>query len=116
MKGVGEKFNYSKGFLRSTLKKDVDRYKHNIPFYAYYKFIFGACDSFIRELHDCYLPHRRGGGGKHGEDGEVNDFLMAVLLKNVKNAYEEITNSFTNDTNFETFCCEVADQIYLATL
>lgn len=78
--------------------------------------MFSACDSFNRDLHDCYLPHRRGGGGKFGEDGQINDFLIAVLLKNVKNAYEEITNTFTNSADFETFCCELADQIYLGSL
>ena len=41
---------------------------------------------------------------------------MAVLLKNAKNAYEEITNSFTNGADFETFCFELVDEIYLATL
>ena len=46
----------------------------------------------------------------------MNDFLMAVTLQNVKNAFEEITDTFQNSVDFEPFCCELADQIYLASI
>ena len=58
------KFNYNKGFLRSiyvlskrTLTDTSIQAQYSI-IYLYNKFIFGACDLFNRELHDCYLPHR----------------------------------------------------------
>ena len=47
MKEVGEKFNYSRGFLRLTMKRDINNLKYNIPFYTFYKLFFGACENLI---------------------------------------------------------------------
>ncbi len=62
-KGVGIKYNYSRGFLRSTLKLDIKAHADRIPAYDTYKTLFEPCDNYNRGLHDRSWPHHRGGKG-----------------------------------------------------
>ena len=109
-KGVGIKYNYSRGFIRSTDKAKVKLHANRIPGYDNYKTFFEACDNFNRALHDRYFPHKRGGHGVSGENGEHNDFIMACILQNTFNSYHHVNDFNPKDTNFMAMCDELADR------
>ncbi len=65
-KGVGVKYNYSRGFIRSTDKTKVNNNlaSRSVPCYEYYQQFFEVRDNFNRFLHDASYPHKRGGNGR----------------------------------------------------
>lgn len=112
-KGVGKKFNFSQGFKRVTSKTEVERRKHEIPGYDYYKQMFESCDNFNKGLHDKSWPFKAGGKGVKGASGTENAFSMACILQNTFNAFHQITGRDSKDDNFQNFMCILADQIFL---
>jgi hypothetical protein len=111
-KGVGIKYNYSKGFIHSMDKAKIKLHANRIPGYDNYKTFFEACDNFNRALHDRYFPHKRGGNGVSGEDGEHNDFIIACVLQNTFNSYHHINDLNPKDTTFQAMCDELSDDIF----
>lgn len=111
-KGVGKKYNYSKGFVHDTRKETVKNHQHRIPAYSYYKAFFECCDNFNRALHDKSWPHKRGGRGKSGEEGCHNDFLMAVVLQNTFHLYHDRNGTDPKTVNFMDLCVALSDQLF----
>ena len=115
-KGVGIKYNYSRGFLRSTDKIKIRNHQNRIPGYGYYKFFFEVCDRFNRNLHDRYWCHKRGGYKVLGESGAHNDFIMACILQNTFNAFHAVNKRDPRETTFLKFCIELSDAIFMHSL
>ena len=111
-KGVGKKFNYSRGLLPCSDKMKVLAKKHEIPGYDTYKTSFACCDDFNKGLHDKIWPHKRGGSGHKGFEGKINDFIMAVMLENTYNSWHQITGNTPHVISFKLFCCTLADQLW----
>lgn len=111
-KGVGIKYNYARGFVRSQAVSLVKEHKHRIPVYDYYKTFFEVCDRYNRNLHDKAWPHKRGGRDLQGEDGHHHDFLMACVLQNVRNACVTARGVSLSDETFQQFCDLLADQLF----
>ena len=111
-KGVGKKYNYSKGFIRSTDKVKIRHHAGRIPGYDNYKTFFEACDNFNRGLHDRSWPHKRGGFKAPGEQGEHHDFAIAVILQNTLNAYYHLNSVDSRTTSFQACCITLANEIY----
>lgn len=113
-KGVGIKYNYARGFVRSLDKRKVKERNvpGRVPVYEYYKNSFEICDRFNRRLHDACFPHKRGGNGLKGEFGCHHDFLMAVILENTRNTYCYLKSILVKDCNFNHFCELLAIQIF----
>lgn len=112
-KGVGKKYNYAKGFIRSTERAKVTEHKNRIPVYDYYKVMFESCDRFNRRLHDKSWPHRRGGNAVSGEAGVHHDFLLACVLQNTFNAYFAATGQNYEGVSFKDFCHDLADSLIM---
>ena len=112
-KGVGIKYNLSKGFERCLVLNTIKQHSNRIPCYDNYKTFFEACDHFNRNLHDRYFPHKRGGFGRSGEDGEHNDFIMACVLQNTFNAYHHINNANVGSITFKQMCDNLSDDIFI---
>ena len=115
-KGVGEKYNYSRGFLWDQTKTKVDSSEYRIPCYDNYKTMFECCDRFNRNLHDRVWPHKRGGKNTPGEFGRQHDFALACILQNVYNAYHAVTGRDPASTTFRDMCCQLADDVFLHSL
>ena len=112
-KGVGKKYNMSRGLIRSTAPMDIRRNENTIPGYDVYKSMFEACDNFNRWLHDKTWPFRRGGGGSSGENGNVHDFLFAVVLHNTFNLADELECWDNAEMSFKDKCIKFADDLYV---
>lgn len=115
-KGVGKKYNYSKGFLHSTEKRKITDHKGRIPAYENYKTMFECCDRFNRNLHDKSWPHKRGGRGVLGEFGHHHDFFMACILQDCFNAFHSATGADPLNTTFLSFCDNLADDLFAHSL
>lgn len=111
-KGVGIKYNYAYGFDHCLVLNTIKQHSNRIPCYDNYKTFFEACDRFNRNLHDRYFPHKRGGKGRSGEDGEHNDFIMACILQNTFNAYHHINNVHVGSITFKEMCDSLSDDIF----
>ena len=111
-KGVGKKYCLSWGLERSTSKRLVKAHKDRIPAYHYYKHMFEVCDKFNRALHDRQWPHSRGGNNTQGDQGVHHDFLMAVILQNVFNAWFSVHDIDPASRTFESMCTELANSLY----
>ena len=113
-KGVGIKYNLSRGFERSTDKYKIRDHKDRIPVYDNYKTFFMECDDFNRALHDRTWPHKHGGGrnGEMGEYGTHHDFLMACTLQNTINAWLEITGTNPKEFTFKQMMLQLSDELY----
>ncbi len=111
-KGVGKKYNLSRGFDLCTLHTKVAQHRGRIPAYDYYKVGFEACDRFNFGIHDKSWPHKRGGRGMLGEFGKHHDFIMACILQNTVNAFISVLDLDQKNGNFKTLCVELADQVY----
>lgn len=111
-KGVGKKYNISRGLIRSTAPMDIRNNDKMIPGYDVYKSMFEACDNFNRWLHDKTWPYRRGGGGSGGENGNVHDFLFAVLLHNTLNLADELDCWVIRDMSFREQCIELSNEVF----
>lgn len=115
-KGVGKKYNLSSGFIRSTRTDMIRKYKDIIPGYSHYKVLFEPCDRFNRNLHQRHWPYKRGGRNIRGAAGSQHDFLMACILQNTFNAYDEISCGSGDSLNFKDMCCELAADIFTYSL
>ena len=111
-KGVGKKFNFSRGLIPCSDKSKVSAKKFEIPGYDTYKTSFACCDDFNKGLHDKVWPHKRGGNGHKGFEGKINDFIMACMLQNTYNAWHQITGTVPHIISFQQFCCTLADQLW----
>ena len=81
------------------------------PIY-YYKHMFEVCDKFKRALQDRQWPHSRGGNSTQGDQGVHHDFLMAVALQNVFNAWLSVHDVDPASRTFESMCTELANSLY----
>ena len=111
-KGVGKKYCLSWGLERSTSRQLVNSHKDSIPAYHYYKHMFEVCDKFNRALHDRQWPHIRGGNATKGDQGVHHDFLMAVILQNVFDAWFSAHDIDSSTRTFESMCTELANSLY----
>ena len=111
-KGVGKKYNYSRGFIRSVDKYKVKEHSNRIPCYDYYKTMFESCDRFNRNLHDRVWPYKRGGKGTLGEAGHHHDFIMATVVQNIFNAYHSINTIEHRFTDFKYMCDQLSTDIF----
>lgn len=111
-KGVGIKYNYSRGFLRSTDKNKIKEHLDRIPGYDNYATFFKGCDDFNKGLNGRHWPFKRGGKGVSGESGEHNDFIMACILQNTFNAFHDINRRDHHHSTFMDMCDELADDIF----
>lgn len=112
-KGVGKKYNLSRGFSRSTDKYKIAEHKDDIPGYDYYKHSFEPCDNFNRGLHDKTWPHKRGGNGYDGDSGCAHDFIMACILQNTFNATSDINKTDGDSVSFEDKCAQLSDELFI---
>ena len=76
------------------------------------KHMFEVCDKFNRALHDRQWPHSRGGNNTQGDQGVHHDFLMAVILQNVFNAWFSVHDIDPASRTFESMCTELANSLY----
>lgn len=107
-KGVGKKYCISWGLERTDSKHFVKFHEHRIPAYGYYKNMFEVCDNFNRGLHDRQWPLKRGGSGISGELGCHHDFVMAVVMQNVRNAWLSVNQAKPSEHSFEDLMIELA--------
>ena len=106
---VGKKYVLSNAFRMEKKRKP----KCSRPVWDEYKVSFGLADHFNRELHDCTWPHRHGGGITFGERTSIHDFWFSCILKNTQNVYFDLYPKFMQTYDFQEFCLELADEIYL---
>ena len=109
IKGLDEKFNFSKGFYPAKL---TPANKAVIPSYDIYAGVYNKCDIFNRKLHDKTYPHARGGKYTSGYDGCIHDFAMACTLHNTFSAYSEINNTDPSSASFQEKCIVLSDALY----
>lgn len=112
-KGVGKKYNFSYGFIRSTDRQKIRQHQNRIPAYDNYKTFFECCDNFNRALKDKTWPHKRGSRGLLGESGVHHDFLLGCILQNTFNAWHDVTGRDPNQTSFKDFCVTLSEQLFL---
>ena len=86
-KGVGKKRCISWGLKRLLSKPCIRLHEGRITAYGYYKNMFEVCDQLNRALHDRQWSHERGSRGIKGDHGCHQDFVMAVIMQNVRNAW-----------------------------
>ena len=107
-KGVGKKYCVSWGLKRMLSEPCVRLHEGRIPAYSYYKNMFEACDQFNRALHDRQWPHKRGGRGIKGDQGCHHDYVMAVIMQNVRNAWCSLNQKQSSELSFEDLTVELA--------
>ena len=111
-KGVGKKYCISWGLKRTDSKHFVKSHEHRIPAYGYYKNTFEVCDNFNRGLHDRQWPLKRGGSGISGDLGCHHDFVMAVIMQNVRNAWLSVNQATPSEHSFEDLMIELATGLF----
>jgi len=112
-KGVGKKYNLSRGLTLKTDKSALKKCDGIIPGYELYKQLFEVCDRFNRGLHDKSFPHKRGGKKTKGDLGCAHDFLFACILQNTFNVYDELNKNIEeNSSDFKKKCCLLSQQMF----
>jgi len=115
-KGVGKKYNLSRGLIRSTRRDKILLHKNRVPGYTYYKTMFEVCDKFNRNLHDRAWPLKRGGKKIPGDLGCQHDFSMAAIIQNTIYAYLVITCKNPDNHEFESLILTLANEVYYQSL
>lgn len=86
---------------------------HNeiLPVWDHYKNMFNVCDNFNSNLSDRCFPHKCGGNGVPGQNGQVHKFVMASLLQNIRAIAISLDPLRYENMNFHDFCKELAAQL-----
>jgi hypothetical protein len=86
--------------------------KRSKPLYDEYSVTFSGCDQFNKRLSGCMWPHKKGGRDILGDKEKEDDFSFTCILLNSLFLFDEINNSCTS---FESFCIQLADDLYSST-
>jgi hypothetical protein len=108
-KAVGKKFAITNAF-KMLNEKHPDG---SVPVYDHYKAMFSKCDRFNRLLHDRKWPHNHCGRNCRGDEGHHHNFGLSCILQNTFNAYLEINGNDSLPYEFERYCLELANDIYI---
>ena len=113
IKGVGQKFNLSGGFVSSVSVKDIKDHLLQPPCYAYYTHMFGDCDYFNTFLKRACWPHKRGGNGLAGVEGAHHDFVMASMGENLYHMFLAVNEKPKAYMTMQSFLVKLSNVIIM---
>lgn len=111
---LGRKFVSSNAYTKEDRRPSRNDPQHIVGF-DLFAAGFNFCDKFNKGLDKTEFPHRRGGHGRKGEKGAEHDFILAVILRNIFTAYNEMHEHAPLPSENSQRCTELAMSLYMTT-